>query len=468
MNIEPIENKIIDNTLAGKLVFFLLCAALVGTTLIYGAVHPPIIALFYIIVAAIVVLWVVDAYISGVFRFNRSLLQLPLLAAIVYGIIQIIPFGTLAATGGVEGIGRTISADPYLTRLTVVHFVALFLFFAAMLAFTDSYKRVKSLVVLITVFGFVYAFYAIIQSFLSPQKIYGIYETQYAVPFGSFVNRHNFAAFMEMSIAVPLGLLFAGAIERDKRLLYLTAIGLMGVALLLSGSRGGLVALLAEVFLLVLITTRRGGRGSLLLKSLLAGGLILVIVAGAYMIGGESSLTRLADSASTDNVSSDRFHIWSVTLDVIRENLPFGAGFGAFGIAYTPHDMLNGMERVEQAHNDYLEVLANAGVVGLLIGIGFLFLFFRTALRNINTLNLYRRGVAVGAFAGCFGILVHSLFDFVLHVTAVSLLFLTLLSLLVLSGRANPDDREIFVRRKKRRRKKATVTSIEERREPDA
>lgn len=466
MSIEPLADKNIKTTLASKIIFFLLCSTIIWTTLLYGTVHQPTIALFYIFIVLVVVCWMVDAFLSGVFRFNKSFLQIPLIVTIIYGIIQVIPFGSLAETGGINGIPRTISVEPYLTKLTTLHFAALLIFFAAFLAFTDSFKRLKKVVFVITVFGFLFAFFAILQSFLSPTKIYGIYETSFGAPFGSFVNRHNFAAIMEMTIAIPLGLLFVGAIEKDKRLLFVTAIGLMGIALLLSGSRGGLVALLAEVFLMVIITTQNRSKGQIALKGILAVGLIAIVIAGTILIGGESSLTRIAESAASDNISSNRIQIWSVTLNVITANLPFGAGLGAFGMAYTPFDNLNGMGRVEQAHNDYLEVLANAGIVGLIIGILFLFLFFRTALRNIKTQNLYRRGVAVGAFAGCFAILVHSVFDFVLHITAISLMFLTLLTMLIVSGRANTDDEEFFVRRKiKKRVKKATVTSIEDRRE---
>ncbi len=466
MNIEPLEFKNIKNTFASKIIFFLLLALIVWTTLIYGTVHQPIIALFYVFIVLIMIFWAVDAFLSGAFKFNKNLIQIPLLATIIYGVVQVIPFGSLAETSGITGIPRTISVEPYLTKVATFHFFALFIFFAAFSAYIDSYKRLKKVVFLITGFGFLFAFFAILQSFLSPNKIFGIYDVSNGVPFGSFVNRHDFAAFMEMSIAIPAGLLFVGAIEKDKRLLFITAIVIMGVALLLSGSRGGFVALLAEGVLLVIITTRNRSKGHLILKGVLALVLIGLIIFGAILIGGESSLTRIAESASSDNITSDRTHIWAVTLDVIKSNLPFGAGMGAFGMAYTPHDTMNGMGRVEQAHNDYLEVLATAGIVGLIIGLSFLVFFFRTALKNIKTLNLYRRGVAVGAFAGCFAILVHSIFDFVLHITAISLMFLTLLSLLIVSGRSNSDDQEIFIRqRKKKKSGKATVTSIEDRRE---
>jgi hypothetical protein len=60
------------------------------------------------------------------------------------------------------------------------------------------------------------------------------------------------------------------AIARDKRLIYVTAIGLMGIALLLSGSRGGLVSLLAQIFFLVLLTTQSKSRSQIGLKIALA------------------------------------------------------------------------------------------------------------------------------------------------------------------------------------------------------
>lgn len=456
-----VEN--IETTWANKIVFFLLCAAIVWTTLAYGTVHQPIIALFYLTAAVIAVLWAVDGFSGGVFRFNKSLLQIPLLAIFVYGIIQVIPFGSLAEAAGVAGIPRTISLDPFWTKVSALHFLAFFIFFAALLAFADNTKRLKTLVWLITIFGFLYAFFAILQAVLSPDKIYGIYERQFASPFGSFVNRHNFAAYMEMTIAVPLGLMFAGAVQRDRRLLVITAIGLMGIALLLSGSRGGLVALLAEIFFLIILTTKTKSHRKLALKIALSVALVAVIVVGSTLIGGESSLTRLAETSASKDFTTDRTHIWSVTLDVITNNLPFGAGLGAFSVAYTPYDSLSGLERVEQAHNDYLQVLADAGIVGLIIGAFFVFWLFRTGLQNIKTENTFRRGVAVGALSGCFAILVHSIFDFVLHTTAVSLLFLILVSLVALSGRKNRDDVEMPVMPRDKRRTD-NIASIEEKR----
>ena len=454
--------KEIEASLASKILFFLLCATIILTALAYGTVHQPTIAIFYIIATIVILLWAIDAFTSGVLRFNKSLLQIPLAAAFLYAVIQIIPFGSLAETAGITGVPRTISLDPFATKVAAFHFLALLIFLAALLTYLDSAKRLRTLVMIITGFGFVFAFFAILQAVLSPGKIYGIYDVPYATPFGSFVNRHNFAAYMEMTISLPLGLMFVGAIGKDRKLLYITAIALMGIALLLSGSRGGLISLLAAIFFVLILTTKTKNSAQFALKVGLTVLLVATIIVGSILIGGESSLTRLAETATSKDFSTSRTSIWSVALNIISNNFPLGAGFGAFGIAYTPYDELNGLQRVEQAHNDYLEVLAAAGIVGLVIGGFFLFQLFRTGLQNAQTSNTFRRGVCVGALAGCFAILVHSIFDFVLHVTAIAMLFLTFVALVAVSRNKFPDDSEDETsRHRSKKSRSASITSIE-------
>ena len=445
-------------TWANKLAFFLIAVIVIFTTVAYGAVHQPVLALFYLLVALTVLLWAVDGLASGAVRFNRDPLPLALLAAAVYGFIQVIPFGTIADVAGISGVPRTLSLDIFATRLSAIHYVALFFFLSVLLVLLDSASRIRRLAGVITVFGFVYAFFAILQSVLSPTKIYGIYEA--TSPFGSFVNRHNYAAFMEMAVAVPMGLIFTGAIVKDKRLLYITAIALMGVSLLLSGSRGGLIAFLSEIIFLVLLTTGTKSRSSLALKLSLAVLLFVAVIAGAVFVGGETSLTRVADTATSGDLTTGRSNIWSVTLDVIKSNLPFGAGFGAFGVAYTPHDAMSGLERVEQSHNDYLQVLADAGIVGALIGLFFLFRLFVAGKSAAGIRNDYRRGIAFGALAGIFAILVHSIFDFVLHTTAISVMFLVLISMLLASRSSYADDVEDGPHERSMHRSSGSVSSI--------
>ncbi|MBL8186316.1 MAG: O-antigen ligase family protein [Blastocatellia bacterium] len=440
-------------TWANKTAFVLMFGIVAFTTLAYGGVHQPVIVIFYLAVASLMVLWVVDAVKSGVVRISPSVLQLPLFAVAIYSLIQILPFGSIADIAGVNGIPRTISVDPFSTKLTAIQFFALAFFFSASLVLLDSAARIRRAAMLVTVFGFGFAFFAVLQSVLSPDRIYGIYETRFAVPFGSFVNRHNFAAFMEMTLSIPLGLLFAGAVTRDKRLLYVTAIALMGAALLLSGSRGGLVAFISQLILLVILTLGSRTKRNIVLRLGLAIALIAAITGGAFFVGGDTSLTRIAETSASKDLTTDRLHIWGVAIRVIGAHMPFGAGFGAFGVAYTAFDSYSGLERVEQAHNDYLQVVADGGIIGFLIGVGFLWLVIRTGLRSSQIDNTYRRGIAIGAFSGISALLVHSIFDFVLHTTAVALLFLLLMTLLIAAGFSYKDDVEDATDRHRRMRR---------------
>ena len=188
--------------------------------------------------------------------------------------------------------------------------------------------------------------------------------------------------------------------------------------------------------------------------------LVATIIVGAIFIGGESSLTRFAETAASDDFTANRTHIWNVTLDIIKNNFPFGAGIGAYDVAYTAYDSSNGEFRVEQAHNDYLQILADAGIVGLIIAGFFVYRLFRTGLQNIKTSDTFRRGVAVGALAGCFAVLIHSCFDFVLHTTAITMLFITLVALVVVSGNRFSDKGETRRNQSVKKRRSANVTPI--------
>src|SRR2546423_1557898 len=216
----------IKQTWASSSVFLLLCLAIVMTTLAYGTVHSWTLAIFQATAALVILFWALDAWQSGTLRISRNPLQLPLVGLLLVGIIQLLPLTSPAATDGALSTTpvRSLSFDQYSTRLVVIKIAALMIYFAAALAFTDSPRRLRILVHTITIFGFALALFGLVQHFTSPTSVYWIREVPQGTPFGPFINRHHFAGYMELTMALPLGLLFSGAIERDKRLLYLFAV----------------------------------------------------------------------------------------------------------------------------------------------------------------------------------------------------------------------------------------------------
>jgi O-antigen ligase len=435
-------------TLATRLIVFLLCLTIVLSALAYGTVHTWALAVFYMGAMLCALLWLLDGMTSGKLRWSKSALQLPLLGAIMLGLMQLLPLRDAASIPALSVAPlKTLSLDPYATRFALVWLVALLFYFVAALVYINDARRMRVVVRTIITLGFLLAIFGMIQKFTSPTKIYWVRQPSQAVPFGPFINSHHFAAYMEMALALPLGLLFSGAIERERRPLYIFVAVVMGMALILTASRGGMLSLAAEIVFLAVISRRASDfapedeteRKTFLHLAATRVGLALallsVLLFGALFFGGELSLNRLLGTASAEDPTMGRTHFWATTLEIIRAHPVIGAGLGAYGVAYTRYDTWNGLYRVEQAHNDYLQVLACGGLAGALLGLWFLATLFRQGRKQLRTKDPLRRGIATGALAGCFAVLVHSFFDFPLQTTANSLLFLTLVALATIDGR---------------------------------
>jgi O-antigen ligase len=460
----------IRHTLASRFGFLIVCLAIILSALAYGTVHYWALAIFFIGAVSILVLWLIDSWSLGSFRISRNVLQLPLLGMFLLGVFQLLPLRHPEDVGTHSiPLVSSLSFDPYSTRFILVQTAALLIYLAAVLVFTDTPKRLRLLVRTITVFGFFLAIFGLTQSFTSPDKVYWIRDMPQSQAFGPFINRHHFAGYMELALALPLALVFTGSIEREKKFIYLFAAGLMAVALIMTNSRGGLISLCAELlFLVATMGLRRRHKHkkreseehkprikSAAMKAGLALALVVALFGGVVLLGGEEALTRMVGSVNTDDPTTGRAHFWSVTVDIIKHHPWVGTGLGAFGVVYTGYDSRNGMYRLEQAHNDYLQVLSDGGILGAVLGLFFVVSLFRMGFARRESRDDFRRGVATGALAGCFAVLVHSFFDFTLHTPANALLFLVLAALATMNGRVE----DVQSRRKKRQRRSSEAAA---------
>ena len=458
----------IRHTLASRFAFLVICVAIVTSTMAYGTVHYWAQGLFNLGGLTILVLWVLDAWSLGTLRISRNLLQLPLLGALVLGLVQLLPLRDMTSEAALAlGLSNTLTFDPHATRLFLVQFATLLIYFSATLVFIDTPHRLHLMVRTIMIFGFLLAIFGLTQSFTSPTKVYWMRELNQSTAFGPFINRHHFAGYMELTIALPLGLLFAGAVDKEKRLLFIFIAGLMGVALVMTASRGGIISLIAEILFFAIVTAifrkpteERHRRKSRLravgVRLALAGVLLFGLFIGVLTLGGEMSLNRLiVDSVNTNDPTTGRAHFWSVTLQIIKAHPLIGTGLGAFGVVYTKFDTRNGLFRLEQAHNDYLQVLSDGGIIGAALALAFVGLLFYRALVRARSNDDFRRGVALASLGGCFAVLVHSFFDFTLHTTSNALLFLVLAALATVDGRVEDAPR------RKRRRRSSSSSSAE-------
>lgn len=429
-------------TKLSAVVFTLLLAVPMLFTALYGGTDYWALGLQSVLVTLIMAMWVLDALLGGRFAVSGNPLQLPIIGLILIGVVQMLPLGG-ADTSGLavsSGFSAARSLDPYATRLAVTQLLVYLLFFAAALVFVNSPKRLRISVAVVLVFTSLMAFFGILQFLAKPEAIYGLRPTPQAQPFSSFVNRHHFAALMVMMFGLALSILVGKGYAKDKRFLLGVVIFLSGVATVLTGSRGGLLSLFAVMaFTLAahLLLRRkhrdiehdRKTRGSIFARTLslvFAFVAVAVLLVGAVVfLGGDSSLIRSFGLSSQEDFSSGRLHFWTVAFEVFKANPLIGAGLDAFAVAFTRHDTWPGVFRIEQAHNEYLHILAEAGVAGLLAVLGFIGLLFKRSVAGISQMtDFFPRSVAVGALAGCVGVMIHSFFDFPLRTPANAYFFL--------------------------------------------
>ncbi|CAN5448288.1 hypothetical protein BH10ACI2_BH10ACI2_18910 [soil metagenome] len=445
----------VDNLIGGETptrvsstIFLLLCFIPVFSTILFGGVDTVTWIMISVLWLAIVLLWIVEAWNSGGLLINTSSLQLPILGWVAIGIVQLMPLGGGSGDQGGIAVSRALSMDPYSTRFFLVRLVVYFVFFAACLTFINNEKRLKKVVTLAILFGSIMAFYGILQRLANPDGIYGLRATPQSIPFGPFVNQHHSAAFMQMTGGLALGLLFGKDMGREKMVLLASAFVLMGVAVILPSSRGGLLGFVTVVSLVVIFNFMSGrwsrsqqlndGTNSPSQKKLVlaaaVGALLILVVGTVLFVGGDEALLRGTGIVnSTGDVTNGRGHFWPVAISIFRDHPILGAGFDAFGVAFTSHDSWNGLLRVEQAHNEYLQTLTDSGIAGFICIAGFIFLLFRKGLATISNAAGFSQEAAIGALAGCAGILVHSFFDFPLRTPSNAFFFLTLCAIATVS-----------------------------------
>jgi O-antigen ligase len=459
----------LPRTLWSRFIILMLCIAVVTTTLAFGTVHSWSLGVFQLSAALVFVLWMMDAWRTKVLRVSRNFLQVPLLCFGALGLFQLLMTGSSIPDAAGHASGETARAftfDPNATRVVLVQFAGLFVYFAAALAFIDSPRRLRLVARLVVIFGFLLAVYGLMQHFVNPRTIFWVREPKQAEPFGPYVNRHHFAGYMELVLAMPLGLLFAGAIDRQRVLLYAFASAMMAIALVMTNSRGGMLSMVCEIMFLALVAaTARGrrkrgeepeNRGTRMRAAATRVGLgfamIVAVFLGVLYFGGDDAITRLLGTVDSADPTTGRTHFWNGTLGIIKDHPLTGTGLGAFSAVYPRYDTANGTYRLEQAHNDYLQIFSDGGIVGGIIGLVFIFWLFRTAFKRMQTHDKLRRGVALGALSGCVGVLVHSFFDFTLHTTANGLMFLLLAALATINGRVEEPETQGRRRRRRRRR----------------
>jgi O-antigen ligase len=419
-----------------------LLLAMLFTTLAFGAVEAWSIAIFNTLMIALLLLWGVKCFVDGRLRLVIPTAAGPLLGLLVLGVLQ-----SISRTDE-SGRRIAVSMDVEATRLTLEVLAALLVALVLCATFFKDDRRLRWLRNFLVLFGLALAVFGILQKLTWNGKYYWLIEptSQPFVPFGPFVNHNHFAGYLELIVPIPVALILVRAVTGEVSLFYGFAAVMMSIAIFFSLSRGGMISLVAGLVFVIAFGFRSIGargpayegrrRASVLLPRLGAVVLIMAMVGGGvWWVGGDAVIDRAQHTDLTGEAPSNtgketffqsRGWIWRDTLRMIRANWATGVGLGAFETAYSLYSQSDGSVIVSQAHNDYLQVVADGGVAGAGLAIWFLIVLFRDFARALRSHKEMGMGMALGCGGGIVAMLVHSLFDFNLQLPSNALLFLAL------------------------------------------
>ncbi|HEY3137910.1 MAG TPA: O-antigen ligase family protein [Blastocatellia bacterium] len=427
-----------------KTIRVVFLVAVVFTALAHGAVEPWSVFVFEGIIVIILLLWSVKVAADRRLSLNVPSIFFPIVSLIAVALVQ-----SVALTDG-SGRWMSLSKNVESTRGAVIVLIFLSISFLIATNFFDTRRRLSGVAQFLVIYGLAMAVFALVQHFTWNGSFYWLRHTEMTSPFGPFANHNHFAGYMELLIPLAVALVLRRAVRPELRMLYGFAAAMMGVAAVLSLSRGGIISVAASMIFLAVMSYRVSrrtepvgdtrGLPQFVSQSAIVLVIVAVITAGIFWIGADPVINRVtrgqapAGQTSTESFFSSRGWVWRDTFTMIRANPLLGVGFGAYETAFSMYTKSDGSLRVPQSHNDYLQIVADCGIVGGLIALWFIVLVFRSVVRGARSRDPLVSALALGSGAGLFAMLVHSLFDFNLQVPSNALLFLLLSAVATRAG----------------------------------
>ena len=393
-----------------KLIRAGLCALFVITVLAYGAVEVWSQAVLEVGAGFLFVVWAVIAFRNRSITIIWNPLCWPLLGLLAIGLGQLV---------------FRITPYPFLTRVELMKLIAyLLIFFLCTQAFRER-QDLNSLAWLLMFLCFGVSLFGIVQRFTSDGTIYWFQKlTLGGDPFGPFVNRNHFAGFAELTVPVGLALMIFRGLRRDTfplaSLLTIVPVG----ALILSGSRGGIVGFGFELMVLALmVRARKRSPEAPRLAALALVGFAAIALIG--WLGTSQVIERFSTLHSGDVSLARRATMVRGAAHVFWAHPVAGCGLGSLVAVYPRFETFYDGLVVDHVHNDYMELLAEMGLLGALCGAAFLWILFRDAKKCFAAeQGHFSRAIHAAAITAVCGLLLHSLVDFNLHIPSNTLLFL--------------------------------------------
>lgn len=296
------------------------------------------------------------------------------------------------------------------------------------------------------------AFFAILQKFTSPDLIYWIRSVpDTAQPIGPWINYNHYAGFMELLFPLVLTLFFYYRPTvtnqqsfRSKVVSLLSSpssnihfflgfsVILILASIFIGLSRGGIIAANLALFFFLILLTKKSTNSGRILPLVIFSSVLLSVT----WFGWDPILARFnASTTETGIITNSRLLVWIDCAPLIKDFLFTGSGFGTFIHVFPQYNNLPTSDIYDHAHNDYIELITDGGLVGFILAAWFVITIFQNGLKKLSIRREpYSILLIIGGLTGIFSILIHSITDFNMHNGANGLYFFFICGVIISAG----------------------------------
>lgn len=377
---------------------------------------------------------------TGRIRVSASLqkARLPLLVLagiVLWTLLQLLPLSSTSPT-------HSLTANITSTLLALQKSLAYTLTFLCAVQLLSTRERLERAAQVIVASGVIQAVYAVLVTLGGPGfdilglKVISPYKDSTT---GTFVNRNHLAGYLEMCLATGIGLLMAGLEptqgniswrERSRRLLRALLGGkarirlflvIMVIALVMTHSRMGNAAFFASMGIsaaIGFVIYRKVSRSLLLLFA-------SMIVIDLFIVSTWFGLEQLANRFEQTQLREEvRLNVNANALPWFEQHWLTGSGAGSFGSQFPAHRTADISPFFDFAHNDYLQILGEYGVIGAaLFALMVVASLWATIQAQRQRQSQLLRGMAFAAMMGLISLLIHASVDFNHYIPANAMLF---------------------------------------------
>jgi len=316
-------------------------------------------------------------------------------------------------------------------------------FFLIMRSFQWRQSAIKHLLMSLFIIAVIQAIYGLWVFLTQSNVILWMEKVHYLdKPTGTLVNANHFAAYLSLILVLLVSYIFSQfqykANQQKSRVvifsildnlysIHMIIVVLLLFAIFATRSIGGIGSLLLtalSALLFLFIQKRQKGKSGVAI-------FLAIIVCLSFFFAVLVDYSIIQKELSILSFTFERrLEISSAALKMVVDNWLLGVGAGGFYSSFSQYrDITVGNSFYHFAHNDYLQFLAEFGLIGFLIALSFVVICLKRNLQVLkHSKNMYRRSFAYASIYGSLMLAIHSLVDFPLQIPAYALLYLTIIS----------------------------------------